>query len=97
MADLLDQKFKIWNFEFGLDPIIGLIPVVGDIIPLVFSGYIVWIGVINKIPKWAIVKMCFNIAVDFLVGTIPILGDILDFALKSNHKNIGILDKHTIS
>ena len=94
IADLLDNKFKVLGFRFGLDPILGLIPGGGDLVSLVLSLYIVWISVKAKLPKKKIVEMLRNITFDFVVGLVPLLGDIADLAFKSNIINLRILKEH---
>ena len=94
LAKLLDEEFNVLGFRFGLDPIIGLIPGLGDALGLLLSLYIVWIGVQLKLPSDKIVLMVVNITLDFLIGAIPILGDIGDFVFKSNKYNLAIIRAH---
>lgn len=95
MADLLDNKFKILGMKFGIDPILGLIPVGGDLVSLIFAMYIVWVGIKMKLPQDKIAKMIGNVLMDFGAGLIPILGDIADIAFKPNLKNLKILKQHS--
>lgn len=92
LVKLLEKNFKIGKFEFGLDPLIGLIPTVGDFFPALVSFYLVYVAYLHEASLGRILKMIFNILFDFLIGLIPILGDILDFAIDSNTKNIQILE-----
>jgi hypothetical protein len=94
LADLLDNKFKILGFRFGLDPLIGLVPGIGDVIGLVLSAYIVWVAVQMKVPQDKIAMMLGNILFDFVIGLIPVLGEIGDFVVKANSKNLEILKRH---
>lgn len=94
IADLLDNQFQIFKWRFGLDPIIGLIPWVGDIFPIILSLYIVWIAKQYNLPQSKINQMLLNIGVDFLIGVIPIVGDLFDFVFISNAKNLQILKTH---
>lgn len=87
------MEFSIWKFKFGIDPILGLVPGLGDILPSILSFYIVFVALLHKIPPVKIVRMIFNILIDFVIGSIPILGDIVDFVLKPNIKNLAILEK----
>lgn len=93
ITKLLETKFSIWKFKFGLDPILGLLPGVGDIISAVLSFYIVFVAVLHKIPLLKIIRMVFNIFFDLLIGSIPLIGDALDFVIKPNTKNLAILEK----
>lgn len=94
LANLLDNKFKILGLRFGIDPILGLIPGGGDLVSLILSSYIVWIGIKMELPKNKITRMIGNIMLDFGIGLLPILGDAADFAFKSNLMNLEILEQH---
>lgn len=91
LSESLDSKFKVGPWSFGLDPIIGLIPIAGDIATTAVSLYIVWIGVQMRLPSDKIAQMMGNVIFDFLLDFIPILGQIADFAFKSNQRNLKIL------
>src|SRR5438105_3931179 len=84
LAQLLDNQFQLGRFRFGLDPIIGLIPILGDIFTTILSIYIVWIGIQMRLPADKVAQMIGNVAIDFLLDFIPGLGQIIDFAWKSN-------------
>ncbi len=94
IANLLDNKFKVFNFRFGIDPLLGLIPGGGDLVSLLLSLYLVWIGFKAKIPTAKLIEMIMNTAVDFLVGLVPVLGDVADFTFKLNIRNLNILKQH---
>ncbi len=91
VTKLLDTEFKIWNFKFGVDPIIGLIPGLGDIVTSIISCYIIFVAIIYKIPPFKIVRMVFNIIFDLIIGSVPLFGDIFDFVMKPNVMNLKIL------
>lgn len=96
MEIMLERSFTIpgINYRVGLDPIIGLIPVVGDLISAAMGGYIVWEARNLGIPKWKLWRMAGNIAVDTAIGAIPIAGDLFDFVYRSNSYNLKIIRKH---
>lgn len=91
LVDLLENKFSFMGMKFGLDPLLGLFPGVGDFITFLFAAYIVWIGVRMGLPGSKVAWMIFNIVADLVVGTIPLIGDIADFAFRSNSMNLQIL------
>jgi hypothetical protein len=91
LTKILDNEFKIAGFKFGLDPILGLLPVLGDIVPALLSFYLVWIGWQMKLPMEKIFIMIANVLIDYLVGSIPVLGDAVDFFFKANTRNLKIL------
>ncbi len=97
LTKLLDSQFKFLNFRFGLDPLIGLIPGIGDIITFLLSFYLVWIGMQMKLPEKEIETMIRNVVFDFILGLIPVIGDIGDFVFKANAKNLKILKRYQYS
>ncbi len=94
LTQLLENRFKIGPFKFGLDPIIGLVPVVGDLIPAILSGYLIWIGWKMQIPNQVLARMAVNVVLDYAVGLVPVLGDAVDFVFKSNTRNLSILNSY---
>ena len=96
LAKELDTKFQVGRFKFGLDPLIGLVPIFGDIFTTALSLYIVWIGVQMKLPGEKIAQMIGNVVFDFLLDFVPILGQIADFAFKANIRNLEILRKYSL-
>ena len=78
----------------GLDSLVGLIPVVGDIATAAMGAWIVWEARNLGLSKWQLTRMAANVGVDTLVGAIPFAGDLFDFLYKSNTKNLRIIHKH---
>lgn len=96
MEQLLERSFVIpgTNVPIGLDSIVGLIPVVGDLIAAAMGSYLIWEARNLGLPKWKLARMAGNIAFDTAVGAIPVLGDAFDFAFRSNTRNLRIVKKH---
>ena len=97
VANLLDNKFNIFGMKFGLNALLDLIPEIGDVISLVLSLYLVWLGIRMNIPRAKIAQMYFNILVNFFIGLIPVIGDVAYIFNKANLKNLQILKKHAES
>jgi hypothetical protein len=93
LAYLMDGVIPIGRWSFGIDPLLGLIPGIGDLIGALISMVIVMRAVQAGIPRIAVARMMANITVDTLVGSIPLLGDAFDFAYKSNLKNLRIYEE----
>lgn len=91
IANLLDNKFKIGPWRFGLDPILGLFPGIGDAIPLIMSIYLIIIAVQHNVTQSTIAKMIFYTVADFIIGSVPIFGDAVDFFFKASTKNLELL------
>ena len=96
LADLLDNAIRIPGTEIriGLDPLIGLVPGIGDFAGAALSIYIVLEGARAGIPRTVLLRMLANVGVDSLVGSIPALGDLFDFGWKANAKNAQLLRAH---
>lgn len=95
LADLLDASFQVpgTSWRFGLDPLLGLIPGVGDAVSGVASLYIVFQSWRLGVGMGTLMRMLGNMLVDTVVGAIPLLGDVLDFAMKPNQRNLQLLRK----
>ena len=98
MARLLDSAFQVpgTSYRFGLDPVLGLVPVLGDLVSPLFTIGLLWQAHDLGIPRVVQLRMLGNVAIDALVGTVPFVGDLFDFAWKSNDMNLALLDKHAL-
>lgn len=96
IARLMDRAIKIpgTDIRIGLDPIIGLVPVVGDLISFGISTILLYAAYSNGASGKVIMKMLLNITLDASVGMIPVLGNIFDFAYKANTRNYNLLSEH---
>lgn len=100
MEHLLERIFVVpgLNRPMGLDVILDLIPVVGDIVAAGLGAWIVWEARNLGMSKLQIARMAGNVGVDMLLGAIPFVGAIPDFFFRSNTRNLKIirryLDKH---
>lgn len=96
MEMVLERSFVVpgINRPVGLDAIIGLVPVVGDIIAMGMGAYIVWEARNLGMPKWKLLRMAGNVAFDSAVGAVPVAGDLFDFMFRSNTRNLRIVKKH---
>lgn len=93
IVNLLDNKFSVGKYKFGLDPILGLIPGIGDLLPLFISVYIIIIALQENVSQKVILQMVVYTALDFVLGSIPIVGDAVDFFYKSHTKNLSLLKR----
>ena len=96
VAQLLDSAFVVpgTSYRFGLDPILGLVPGLGDLVSPLFTIGILWQARELALPRIVQLRMIFNVAIDSLVGAVPVLGDLFDFAWKANKMNLALLERH---
>lgn len=96
MAKLLDSKFEIpgTKIKFGLDPILSLMPVLGDLITLVISSMLIYTMHNHGASRKVVVKMMLNAGLDTIIGAVPLVGTVFDVFYRSNERNIRLLKEH---
>jgi len=96
VSRLLDSQFTIpgTHFKFGIDPIIGLIPGLGDLSSFAVSSVLLLTMARNGVSRKLLFLMAGNLMIDTVLGSIPILGSIFDFTFKANQRNIRLLQQH---
>ncbi len=86
------------NKVVGLDAVLGLIPVAGDLLAAAMGMYLVWEARNLGMSRWHLARMAANVGFDTIVGAVPVAGDLFDFVFRSNSRNLRIirkyLDKH---
>lgn len=95
-AHLLDSQFRLpgTRFRFGLDPLLGLLPVVGDLSTTLVSVALLLTMMRHGASGAVVVRMGLNILLDSVIGAIPLVGNVFDFAYKSNERNVTLLRRH---
>ena len=96
MEQLLERSFHIpgTRIPVGLDSIVGLVPVLGDLVTAAMGAYMIWEARNLGMSKWKLVRMTANVGIDTALGAIPLAGDAFDFLWRSNSKNLRIIKKH---
>ncbi len=96
VARLMDSQFRLpgTRFRFGLDPLLGLVPIVGDLSSTAVSVALLMTMMRHGASGAVVVRMALNIFIDTVVGAIPLIGNIFDFAYKSNERNVALLRRH---
>ena len=96
IAKIMDNQFRFpgTNFRFGLDPILGLVPVVGDLASFAVSAGLIMTMARHGASGKLVALMLLNLALDALIGSIPVLGNFFDFAFKANERNVRLLRRH---
>jgi Domain of unknown function (DUF4112) len=95
LADLLDQRFTIpgTSIRIGLDPLLGLIPGMGDVLANLAGSVILVIAAQYRVPKTVLLRMALNVAANALIGAIPGLGDLFSIWFRSNVRNARLLER----
>jgi hypothetical protein len=96
LAWLIDGAFKMpgTRFRFGLNSVIGLLPIGGDAVLGAISLYIIYEAARLGVPRHKLARMVANVGIEVLGGSVPILGDLFDMALKANLRNLAIIEEH---
>jgi hypothetical protein len=96
MERLLERSFTIpgINRHVGLDAIVGLVPVVGDVVAAAMGAYLIWEARNLGLPKWKLYRMAGNVAFDTALGAIPVVGDAFDLVFRSNTRNLRMIRRH---
>ena len=95
VSRLLDSQWRIpgTGIRFGIDPLLGLVPGLGDVATGLASAYIVLVARRLGLPNHVVARMAGNIAVDVVFGSIPLLGSVFDLFYKANRRNFRLLQR----
>lgn len=99
LARWMDSVFEIpgTGIRIGFDPILGLVPGLGDALTTLVSLYILGAARRYGVPRITLLRMAANIAVDLALGSVPLFGDMFDVFWKSNVRNVALLEKHVLA
>lgn len=95
LAWFLDSAFVVpgTNFRIGVDPLLGLIPIIGDLISFLISSYLILLASRMGLPRPVIYRMLLNVGIDTVLGAIPFVGDMFDAAWRANSKNAALMER----
>lgn len=96
MSRLMDSKFAIpgTKIRFGLDPILSLVPVLGDIATYFISGVLIYTMYNHGASRKLVIKMVINATLDAIIGAIPVVGTVFDMFFRANDRNVRLLKEH---
>jgi uncharacterized protein DUF4112 len=97
MAWLLDSSIPVpgtGGRRIGADAIVGLVPVVGDLLSAGVGLFVVWRGSRVGLPRVVVARMLANSMIDLAVGAIPVVGDAFDLWFKANTRNLALMRRH---
>ena len=96
IAWLMDRAIKIpgTKVTVGLDALLGLLPIGGDVMTGFVQAAVVLIALKHyHVPKSVVARMVGNVLIDVTIGAIPILGDLFDVVFKANTANLKLLEQ----
>ena len=96
MSHILDDLVEIpgTGRRIGVDPVLGLVPVVGDAVSALASIWVIAEAARFRLPPIVLARMVVNAVVDFVIGAIPVVGDLFDFVAKANSRNLALFRRH---
>jgi len=96
LATLLDSRFRVpgTNVRFGLDPIIGLVPGVGDTVTAIIGALMIREALRLNVRRGVVAQMVGNLALDWALGLVPGLDLVLDTAFRAHDRNAQLLLRH---
>jgi hypothetical protein len=97
LALVMDEFIRVpgTKLKFGLDPLLGLIPGIGDTGSALVSAFALIQAARLGVPKILLVRMSLNILINEVIGIVPVIGDAFSFWFKSNARNYQIIKDHT--
>ena len=96
LAQWLDSRFLIpgTNIRFGIDPMMSLFPIIGDLMTYVVSGMLIYAMYNKGASRKVVIKMILNATLDAIIGAIPLVGTIFDIFYRANDRNVRLLKEH---
>jgi hypothetical protein len=96
IARLMDTAFVIpgTRIRFGLDPIMGLVPGLGDTVGAFISTLLILQSSRHGVPKIVLARMAMNVLINTAAGSVPVVGDAFSAYYKSNARNYELLQRH---
>lgn len=98
VTDILDELVPVpgTSQRVGLDPVIGIIPVVGDVVAALVGAWVISEAARFGIPRIALARMILNLLIDLGIGAIPVVGDLYDVVSRSNSRNLDLFRRHAL-
>ncbi len=93
IVSLMDTRFSLMGLRFGIDPLLGILPILGNNLTTVVSCYLFYVAYLANVPSWVYVRMAINILIDYRAGIIPVLGVFFDVIHRANVKNLALIEQ----
>jgi hypothetical protein len=94
---VMDRLFQVpgTQLRFGVNSLLMVVPVLGNVIPSLVSFSIVAVGLKNyRVPRIVAARMMFNSLLDASIGWIPGVGDAFDLFFKADTRNVRLLEQY---
>ena len=95
MEGILERAFAVPGMKarIGLDSVIGLVPVLGDIVAAAMGAWLIWEARNLGMSKFQLARMTGNVAFDTILGAVPVVGDAFDVLFRSNSRNLRMIKR----
>jgi hypothetical protein len=94
IVSVMDLRFSVFGIKFGIDPLLDIIPELGNGLALGVSFYLFWIAYRLNVPTHVYFRMLWNIGVDYVFGVVPYIGIVMDLFFRANVKNLALIEKY---
>lgn len=94
IAWLMDRSIPIGRFRIGLDPLLGLVPGIGDWLGATVSTWVIYEAIRLGVPTPVLARMGLNVLIEAVFGAVPVLGDIFDATWQANMRNLRLVERH---
>jgi len=93
LAKALDTTIRIpgTSWYIGLDPLLGLIPGIGDVLANLIGTIILGLATRLQLPRIVLARMSLNLLINVTVGAVPIVGDLFSVWFRSHARNAALL------
>jgi len=94
LTRVMDIRFHIFGIRFGIDPMLDIIPGLGNVVAAGTSAYLLWLAHLLRVPTWVYWRMIWNITADYVLGAVPFVGIIFDVFFRANVKNFALIETY---
>ncbi len=90
----MDLRYSLFGVRFGIDPLLNVVPGLGNTLAALTSLYLLWLASRLHVPSSVYARMLWNICIDYVAGVVPYIGIVFDVFYRANAKNFALLEKY---